>query len=276
MQRSYGRKTSFKSYGQPQGYSQGQRSYQAPAPRPKFNSSQEQKADYGKVVKQLTAEYFMRGVRLAVLPGGFPVCFAVGRALVTDYEVWNDFKDACQAKAETAAKVEVYNADAAPFSWGIRPISPVRLHSLSNPETCYWLWDWVLMNIAPYQPARAALAKGLRGIESPFSAEITAACRAGAWPSDESLLWFASTVNTETAITPGQLAETFKSQDGGSEFANLAELQVTDDKVRATKAAAQRTVSRMQAIETEDEGEMPPQPRPPQGEGFISDSDDDI
>ena len=147
MQRSY-KRTSFKGYGS--GYtqrSQGQRTYQAPQRR-QFNSTQEEKAEYGDTVKELTNTYFMRGLRLAVLPGGIPCCFAVGRALVTDYEVWNSFKDACQKKAETQAKIEVYNADAAPFTWGVRPVSPVHMHPPHSPETCCSVWAFVLLYVA--------------------------------------------------------------------------------------------------------------------------------
>lgn len=274
MQRSFG-KPSFKRFGNGNSYTQraqGQKSFQQQAPRPKFSSTPEQKADYGKTVKELTATYFMRGLRLALLPGGFPMCYAVGRALVTDYDVWMDFKNACEAKAQAAAKIEVYDAATAPFTWGVRPISPVRLHPLTAPETCYWIWDFVLLNIAPYQPARVALAKAIRATNSQFVPEIVGAAKAGEWPSDEALVWFASLVSTDTAITPGQLAETFKEEpDGTDEFVNLGLLQTTPEKAAARAAKARETAARMEMIGTDAEDEPPAAPK--QQGGFISDDD---
>lgn len=291
MQRSYG--SGYGGYGKGygkgyKGFGQGQRSYGAP-PQPQqaqYNSTPEQKAEYGSIVRDLQNKYFMRALRLAVLPGGFPMCFAVGRGLVTDYEVWAAFKEACKKKAETEAKAEVYKAEGAPFTWGVRPISPKDIHPLSEAETCWWIWDFVLLNIAPYGACRREFFRSIHGFTT--FGELRQACLEGSWPSDEALMELAAAIDTSVAITPGQLAMTFKENPAGTaDIKNMGFLQMSPERAqdrasraeaqvqRAAAAAAAMTQVATDADEDEDGFPAPPAvPRQPR-QNFLSDSEDD-
>lgn len=307
MRRSFGGSSYRSNY---QGRSQGgyssrndRRDYRRDdQPRQEFHSTQEQRDEFGERVRELTASYFSRGMTLAKLPGGIPLCFAVGRCLVEDYKEWMSFKDYCEKKAKDQAKIEVYGAEQPPFTWGIRPIASSVLQPLDSPATQAWVWDFVLLNVAPFPAARNAVARGLAQMVTEERAAGTAglenaeqwvdqlkqAMAAQVFPVDDLLSWFCAYITTDTRVTPAELSEMFS--EGTEQDANLTNLATLKQTAAQATRQAERLANRqartdqqlrnLQAVvESEREGPAPaqryPPAPPPQVQGFLSDDPED-
>ena len=225
-----------RGYGQaPRGGYQGQRTYQTQtAQRAAQPQADPQRETYNTLVAAKAAEYFNSVLKLVLLPGGFPMCYAMGDCLVTDYEAWKEFKEACQKKAETIAKIEVYGEEPPPFSWGLRPVSPEKLHPIGDPSTKIWVWTFILANIAPYPAARNIFLSSLQkatnesfahAVEDLFAGDVRV-------PEEAILDSVVGTLDDSNALTPGELAETYRVQDAAKPvFVNLALMQLSEARI---------------------------------------------
>jgi hypothetical protein len=210
------------------------------------------------MVASKATEYFNSVLSLVLLPGGFPMCYAMGDCLVTDYEVWKEFKEACQKKAETFAKIEVYGEEPPPFSWGLRPISPEKLHHVEDYNTKIWVWTFVLSNIAPYRAARNIFLNSLQAEPAALVKELMETYTRV--PEEDILDGLMSTLNMEHALTPGELAETYRVQNPDRpQYVNLALMQLSEQRIEMARINHERQSRRLDFISSSSsEAEDPP------------------
>lgn len=228
--------------------------------------TQEQAQAHKERTKELEDEFFLRALRLVVLPGGFPVCFAVGRSLVTDIDVWKSFKESCKRRASKAADEEIFDAAQPPFSWGTRPIDPRDLHSIFDQETQDWLWCWVLLNIARYPAAAAKFSEAIRGSKDKEAKEVLDALNAMEYLTPEASNWLVNQLQANLSITPGQLSAEFTQHPDQLQLVNLALLQTDPQAAQAKANKAGQEAAKYTQVAQSDADLYEDNPEPPQAQ----------